>query len=167
MLGYATKASSAELQERQRRSLGRLQELQAEQSALPGHISEAASADNRRRIAAAKSGASEAPANETDSELSALLRRERELPYEIHAAKVAAAELEIERIESLKSERQAVYEKLGPEVETARIGAEEAQDYFEQKSREQNGLAPNSMLDYDLQRAYATLREIEKEAPRG
>ncbi len=159
--------TAAELREGQERAFKRVQELQAEQSALPGHISEAASADNRRRIAAAKSGASEAPADETGSELSALLRRRQELPFEINAAKVAAAELEVERIEVLKRERLAVYEKLAPEVETARIGAEEAQDYYEQKSREQNAHAPTSMLDYDLQSAYDTLREIEKEAPRG
>jgi hypothetical protein len=165
MLGYATKVSSAELQERQQRALGRLQELQAEMDGLPGHISEAASADNRRRIEAAKGEADEVGG---DSELSALLRRQQELPHEINAAKIAAAELEVERIESLKSERQAVYEKLGPEVETARIGAEEAVAYYEQKSREQNAHSPNSMLDYDLQRAKETLREIElQEAPRG
>jgi hypothetical protein len=164
MLG-ATKVSSAELQERQRRALGRLQELLAEQSALPGHISEAAAADNRRRIEAAKSGAR---LEDETSELSALLRRRQELPFEIHAAKIAAAELEVERIEVLQRERLAAYEKLAPEVETARIGASEAQEYFEEKSREQNACAPNSMLDYDLQRAYDTLREIElQEAPRG
>ncbi len=166
MMEYETKVlSSAEMKESQRRALARLGELEAERRTLPGRISEAATADSRRRIESAKRG--ESGGMETDPELSALLQRERELPHEIHASRVAAAELEIETLEAGMRERREAYEELAPAEETARVGYEEAKDYYEEVKRERGNLAPGGMQDYDLRRAQDALRQIEAEATHG
>jgi hypothetical protein len=169
MLEYAarTMQTAAELRERQRRALARLGDLEAERSTIQGRISEAAATAARRRIAAAKGETGEEFEAATDSEMSALLRRAEELPHEIHACRVAAAEFEIETLEAGMRERRAAYEKLAPGVETARVGYEEAKAFYEQVKRERDNLAPSSMQDYDLRRAYDALRQIEAEAPRG
>jgi hypothetical protein len=166
MMEYETKVlSSAEMKESQRRALGRLGELEAERRTLPGRISEAATADSRRRIESAKRG--ESGGMETDPELSALTRREADIDYEIHAARVAAAELEIETLEAGMRERREAYEELAPAEETARVGYEEAKDYYEEVKRERGNLAPGGMQDYDLRRAQDALRQIEAEATHG
>jgi hypothetical protein len=167
MFEYATMQTAAELRERQRRALARLQALQAEGDTLPGRISEAAAVAARRRIEAAKSETREAREAATDSEMSALLRREQELPHEIHASRVAAAELEIETLEAGMRERRAAFEKLAPGVETARIGYEDSKAYYEEVKRERENFGPSSMQDYDLRRASDALRQIEAEAPHG
>jgi chromosome segregation ATPase len=159
--------TAAELRERQMRALARLGDLEAEHSTLQGRVSEAAATAARRRIEAAKSETGEAHKVGGDSEMSALLRREQELPHEIHACRVAAAELEIETLEAGMRERREAYEKLAPAVETARIGAEEAKDYYEEVKRERDNRAPSSMQDYDLRRASDVLQQIQAEAPRG
>jgi hypothetical protein len=159
--------TAAELRERQMRALARLGDLEAEHSTLQGRVSEAAATAARRRIEAAKSETGEARKVGGDSEMSALLRREQELPHEIHACRVAAAELEIETLEAGMRERREAYEKLAPAVETARIGAEEAKDYYEEVKRERDNRAPSSMQDYDLRRASDALQQIQAEAPRG
>jgi seryl-tRNA synthetase len=157
--------TAAEMKESQRRALARLGELEAERRTLPGRISEAATADSRRRIESAKRG--ESGGMETDPELSALTRREADIDYEIHASRVAAAELEIETLEAGMRERREAYEKLAPEEETARVGYEEAKAYYEEVKRERENFAPSSMRDYDLRRAYDALRQVEAEAPHG
>jgi hypothetical protein len=169
MLEYAarTMQTAAELQERQRRALARLQALQAEGDTLPGRISEAAAVAARRRIEAAKSETGEAREAGGDSELSALLQREDELPHEIHACRVAAAELEIETLEAGMRERREAYEELAPAVETARVGYEESKAYYEEMKRERENFAPSSMQDYDLRRASEALQQIQAQAPRG
>jgi hypothetical protein len=169
MFEYAarTMQTAAELRERQMRALGRLGDLEAERSTLSGRISEAAAADSRRRIEAVKGETGEAHEAATDSEMSALLRRAEELPHEIHACRVAAAELEIETLEAGMRERRAAFEELAPGVETARVGYEESKAYYEELKRERDNLAPSSMQDYDLRRAYDALRQIEAEAPHG
>ncbi len=169
MLEYAarTMQTAAELQERQRRALARLQALQAEGDTLPGRISEAAATAARRRIEAAKSETGEEFEAATDPEMSALLQRERELPHEIHASRVAAAELEIETLEAGMRERREAYEELAPAVETARIGYEESKAYYEDLKRERDNHAPSSMREYDLRRASDALQQIQAQAPHG
>ncbi len=169
MMEYETKVlSSAELRDRQRRSLGRLAELEVEMSTLPGRISEAAAVAARRRIEAAKGEGYEVPdLSGEDSEMSALTRREADIDYEIHAARVAAAELEIETLQAGMRERREAYEELAPAEETARVGYEEAKDYYEEVKRERGNLAPGGMQDYDLRRAQDALRQIEAEATHG
>jgi predicted nucleic acid-binding Zn-ribbon protein len=167
MFKYATMRTAAELRERQRRALGRLADLEAEHSTLQGRVSEAAAVAARRRIEAAKGETGEEFDVATDSEMSALLRREDELPHEIHALRVAAAELEIETLEAGMRERRAAFEKLAPGVETARIGYEDSKAYYEEVKRERDNLAPSSMQDYDLRRASDALQQIQAEAPRG
>jgi hypothetical protein len=171
MLEYEARTmttTAAELRERQRRALARLGELEAEQSTLSGRVSEAAATAARRRIEAAKGEAYEdGEISGEDSEMSALLQRERELPHEIHAARIAAAELGIETLQADMGERREAYEKLAPAEETARVGYEDSKAYYERLKRERGNLAPNSMQDYDLRRAYDALRQIEAEAPHG
>jgi uncharacterized protein YfkK (UPF0435 family) len=167
MLEYATMQTAGEIQERQRRALARLGELEAEHSTLQGRISEAAAVAARRRIEAAKSETGEAREAGGDSEMSALLRRERELPHEIHASRVAAAELEIETLEAGMRERREAYEKLAPAEETARIGYEDSKAYYDQVKRERENFAPSSMQDYALRRASDALQQIQAEAPHG
>ncbi len=124
MFEYATMQTAVELRERQRRALGRLADLEAERSTLSGRISEAAAVAARRRVEAAKGETGEEFEAATDSEMSALLRREEELPHEVHALRVAAAELEIETLEAGMRERRAAFEELAPGVETARVRCE-------------------------------------------
>jgi chromosome segregation ATPase len=164
MFEYATMQTAAELRERQRRALARLGELEAEHSTLSGRVSEAAAVAARRRIAAARGEDCEAA---TDSEMSALLRREEELPHEIHASRVAAAELEIETLEAGMRERREAYDELAPAVETARIGYEESKTYYEELKRERDNLAPSGMRDYDLRRASEALQQVQAQAPHG
>lgn len=167
MFKYATMQTAAELRERQRRALGRLADLEAERSTLSGRVSEAAATAARRRVEAAKSDTGEEFEAATDSEMSALLRRERELPHEIHSLRVAAAELEIETLEAGMRERREAYDELAPAVETARIGYEESKSYYEQVKRERDYFAPSGMQDYDLRRAAEALEQVQAEAPRG
>jgi hypothetical protein len=168
MFEYATMQTAVELRERQRRALARLADLEAERSTLSGRVSEAAAVAARRRVEAAKGETGEArvvPGG--DSEMSALLRREEELPHEIHALRVAASELEIETLEAGMRERREAYEELAPGVETARVGYEESKAYYEELKRERDNLAPSSMQDYDLRRASEALQQIQAQAPRG
>jgi hypothetical protein len=167
MFEYATMQTAVELRERQRRALARLADLEAEQSTLQGRVSEAAATAARRRVEAAKSETGEAREAATDSEMSALLRREEELPHEIHALRVAAAELEIETLEAGMRERREAYEELAPAVETARIGYEESKAYYEELKRERENFAPSSMREYDLRRASEALQQIQAEAAHG
>jgi chromosome segregation ATPase len=167
MLEYATMQTAAEIRERQMRALARLGELEAEHSTIQGRISEAAATAARRRIEAVKSETGEEFEAATDSEMSALLQRERELPHEIHASRVAAAELEIETLEAGMRERREAYEELAPAVETARVGYEESKAYYEELKRERDNLAPSSMQDYALRRASDALQLIQAEAPHG
>jgi chromosome segregation ATPase len=167
MFEYATMQTAKELRERQRRALARLQALQAEGDTLPGRISEAAATAARRRVEAAKSETGEAREAATDSEMSALLRREDELPHEIHASRVAAAELEIETLEAGMRERREAYDELAPAVETARIGYEESKTYYEELKRERDNLAPSGMREYDLRRASEALQQVQAQAPHG
>jgi hypothetical protein len=168
MLEYATMQTAGEIRERQRRALGRLGDLEAEHSTIQGRISEAAATAARRRIEAAKSETGEGgEISGGDSEMSALLRREQELPHEIHALRVAAAELELETLEAGIKERRAAFEELAPGVETARVGYEDSKAYYEEMKRERDYFAPSSMQDYDLRRASDALQQIQAEAPRG
>ncbi len=171
MLEYEARTmttTAAELRERQRRALGRLGELEAEQSTLSGRVGEAAAVAARRRIEAAKGEAYEdSEMSGGDSEMSSLLRREEELPHEIHASRIAAAELGIETLQADMGERREAYEKLAPEVETARIGYEESKAYYEELKRERENFAPILMRDFDLRRAQDALRQIEAGAPHG
>jgi hypothetical protein len=167
MFEYATMRTAVELRERQRRALGRLADLEAERSTLSGRISEAAAVAARRRVEAAKGETGEEFEAATDSEMSALLRREEELPHEVHALRVAAAELEIETLEAGMRERRAAFEELAPGVETARVGYEESKAYYEEMKRERDNLAPSSMQDYDLRRASEALEQVQAEAPHG
>jgi predicted nucleic acid-binding Zn-ribbon protein len=167
MFEYATMRTAVELRERQRRALGRLADLEAEWSTLSGRVGEAAAVAARRRVEAAKGETGEEFEAATDSEMSALLRREEELPHEIHALRVAAAELEIETLEAGMRERREAYDELAPAVETARVGYEESKAYYEQVKRERDNFAPSSMQDYDLRRASEALQQIQAEAPRG
>jgi hypothetical protein len=167
MFKYATMQTAGEIRERQRRALGRLADLEAEHSTLQGRVSEAAAVAARRRIEAAKGETGEEFEAATDSEMSALLRREEELPHEIHALRVAAAELEIETLEAGMRERREAYEELAPGVETARVGYEESKAYYEVLKRERDNLAPSGMREYDLRRAAEALQQIQAEAPHG
>ncbi len=164
MLEYATMQTAAELRERQMRALARLGDLEAEHSTIQGRVSEAAAVAARRRIEAAKGEAGEAGG---DSEMSALLRREQELPHDIHASRVAASELEIETLEAGMRERREAYERLAPAEETARVGYDDSKAYYDQVKRERDNLAPSSMQDYDLRRASDALQLIQAEAPHG
>jgi len=167
MTTMTTMQTAAELRERQRRALARLADLEAEQSTLSGRVSEAAAVAARRRVEAAKGETGEEFEAATDSDMSALLRREEELPHEIHASRVAAAELEIETLEAGMRERREAYDELAPAVETARIGYEESKAYYEELKRERDNHAPSSMREYDLRRASDALQLIQAEAPHG
>ncbi len=156
----ATHKTSKELREDHKRAMETVRRLQAEASSLPARLREASHAAAQRRLEGSVSDSG------GTGEVSALLARERELPYEIHAARVQAARLELDRVHAEKREHQAAADDLAESEELAFDGKEEATRYWKDIKAERSSHSSRVfMLDYDLRRAMDAVDRVEANAP--